>query len=312
MRPILVLVGPTAVGKTGLAIELATQLNGEIISADSMQVYKGLDIGTAKPTVDERRGVPHHMLDVVEPSDEFSVAEYQAMVENILTELAVKDKVPILTGGTGLYIRAVLQGFLLGAEGKDASLRAELYNTAEKQGNEVLHARLEEVDAPSAKRLHPNDLRRVVRALEVYETTGTPLSGHLAMQKERPPVHRGIKFGLMREREHLYQRIDARVDEMLVKGLVEEVQRLLRRGLAHDSTAMQALGYKELVGYLEGHYSLEEAVYLLKRDTRRYAKRQLTWFRRDKAIKWISLDDHTSQEAVTRIVEDYRLQAQLD
>lgn len=305
MRPILVIVGPTAVGKTDLSIALAQRLDGEIISADSMQIYKGLDIGTAKPTASERQGIPHHMLDIVEPSLEFSVAEYQAMVEEILADLASRDKVPILTGGTGLYIRAVLEGFLLGTEGKNDTLRAHFHHVAETQGNEALHLRLQAVDAKTAARLHPNDLRRVIRALEVYETTGTPLSEHISRQKELGPRHASVKFGLLRDRSRLYHRIDLRVDAMLAQGLLEEVEQLLEQGLAHDSTAMQALGYKELVGYLLGQYDLQEATRLLKRDTRRYAKRQMTWFGRDETIMWLDLDILSQDEAVDKIVTTY-------
>ena len=305
MRPILVIVGPTAVGKTDLSIAIAQRLDGEIISADSMQIYKGLDIGTAKPTLGERQGIPHHMLDIVDPSQEFSVAEYQAMVEEILADLDVRDKVPILTGGTGLYIRAVLEGFLLGAEGKNEALRAHLHYIAETQGNTALHMRLQAVDAKTAARLHPNDRRRVIRALEVYETSGIPLSEHLSLQKERGPRHASVKFGLVRDRKRLYQRIDLRVDTMLAQGLLEEVKQLIQQGLDHDSTAMQALGYKELVGYLRGQYDLEEATRLLKRDTRRYAKRQMTWFRRDETIMWLDLDMLAQDEAVDKIVTNY-------
>ncbi|NLJ86423.1 MAG: tRNA (adenosine(37)-N6)-dimethylallyltransferase MiaA [Firmicutes bacterium] len=305
MVPILVIVGPTAVGKTQLSIEVAQRVDGEIISADSMQIYRGLDIGTAKPTEEEREGIPHHMMDIVEPWEEYSVAEYQAMVEDILQEVALRDKVPILTGGTGLYIRAVLEGFIFDGEGKDEAFRTRMQLIAETQGNEALHSRLQAIDPQTANRLHPNDLRRVIRALEVYETTGVPLSRHLQMQSEQPPRHKSIKFGLMRDRKRLYERIDARVDMMLEKGLLAEVQHLLDRGLSNESTAMQALGYKELVAYLRGEYDRQEAVRLLKRDTRRYAKRQLTWFRRDRNIIWLNLDKLSTEEAVEQITSIY-------
>lgn len=305
MRPILVIVGPTAVGKTGLAIRVAKQVDGEIISADSMQVYKGLDIGTAKPTEAERQGVPHHLLDVVAVDQEFSVADYQLMVEDILMDLAKRGKTPILTGGTGLYIRAVLEGFVFDSQGKDDDLRARLQEVAESQGNIALHRRLAVVDPDTAKRLHPNDRRRVIRALEIYHTTGQPLSQHLDAQKQLEPRYQAVKFGLARNRPRLYQRIDARVDQMIEAGLLDEVKNLLEQGLAEGATAMQALGYKELVGYLRGEYDLAEAIRLLKRDTRRYAKRQLTWFRRDEEIIWLDLDKLTIEDATDKIATTY-------
>ncbi|NLY29305.1 MAG: tRNA (adenosine(37)-N6)-dimethylallyltransferase MiaA [Firmicutes bacterium] len=305
MRPILVIVGPTAVGKTELAIEVAEEVDGEIISADSMQVYRGLDIGTAKPTEEERRGVPHHLLDIVDPKDEFSVADYQAMVEEVLADLAARDKTPILTGGTGLYIQAVLQGFVFSPEGKDPELRSRLEDMADAEGNKALHAQLAQVDPETARRLHPNDRRRIIRALEVFYSTGQPLSQHLKMQREGGPRHRSVKFGLIRNRARLYERINTRVDLMMEAGLLDEVKGLLEQGLSDDSTAMQALGYKEFVGYLRGEYDLEEAVRLLKRDTRRYAKRQLTWFRRDKEIIWLDLDRLSIRDAVHKIVAIY-------
>jgi tRNA dimethylallyltransferase len=305
VRPILVIVGPTAVGKTGLAIRVAKQVDGEIISADSMQVYKGLDIGTAKPTEAERQGVPHHLLDVVAVDQEFSVADYQLMVEDILMDLAKRGKTPILTGGTGLYIRAVLEGFVFDSQGKDDDLRARLQEVAESQGNIALHRRLAVVDPDTAKRLHPNDRRRVIRALEIYHTTGQPLSQHLDAQKQLEPRYQAVKFGLARNRPRLYQRIDARVDQMIEAGLLDEVKNLLEQGLAEGATAMQALGYKELVGYLRGEYDLAEAIRLLKRDTRRYAKRQLTWFRRDEEIIWLDLDKLTIEDATDKIATTY-------
>ncbi|NLJ69363.1 MAG: tRNA (adenosine(37)-N6)-dimethylallyltransferase MiaA [Firmicutes bacterium] len=305
VHPILVIVGPTAVGKTELAVQVAKEVDGEIISADSMQVYRGLDIGTAKPTESERQGVPHHLLDIVDPGEEFSVADYQAMVEEVLADLAKRNKTPILTGGTGLYIQAVLQGYVFSPEGKDPVLRAELEQKAESEGNKVLHRQLSEVDPETAMRLHPNDRRRIIRALEVFYSTGRPLSEHLKMQQERGPRHRSVKFGLIRSRARLYERINARVDLMMEAGLLEEVKSLLQQGLDDDSTAIQALGYKELAGFLRGQYDLDEAIRLLKRDTRRYAKRQLTWFRRDQEIVWLDLDRLSTRDAVHKIAAIY-------
>ena len=305
MRPILVIVGPTAVGKTDIAIAVAKEVDGEIISADSMQIYKGLDIGTAKPTVDERQGIPHHMIDVITPDQEFSVADYQANVEEILKELNRQNKTPILTGGTGLYIRAVLEGFVFYPKGRDESLRLKLQKIAESEGNIALHRQLGKVDPDTAKRLHPNDQRRVIRALEVYHSTGQPLSRHLEVQEQQPPRFPSTKFGLLRHRQRLYERINSRVDLMMEKGLLDEVRRLLDHGLDNSATAMQALGYKEVVGHLQGEYGLEEAIRLIKRDTRRYAKRQLTWFRRDRNIMWLDLDHLSKEDAVQKIASSY-------
>lgn len=305
LRPVLVIVGPTAVGKTELSIQVAKRVGGEIISADSMQIYRGLDIGTAKPTLEERQGVPHHLLDVVDPSEEFSVAEYQRMADEVLQDIARRNRIPILVGGTGLYVRAVLEGFVFEGEGKDPALRSHLQRLADKEGNKALYDRLQAVDPATAARLHPNDRRRIIRALEVYHTTGKPLSVHLQRQKHRPPKYPSVKFGLYRERAQLYERINRRVDKMMKAGLLGEVRRLLDQGLSDDSTAMQALGYKELVGYLRGEYDLEEAIRLLKRNTRRYAKRQYTWFRRDPEIMWINLGELDVPTATDKILDIY-------
>lgn len=304
-KPILVIVGPTAVGKTKLSIRVAQLVDGEIISADSMQVYRNMDIGTAKPTVEERQGVPHHLIDIVPPSRDFTVAEYQELAEKVIADINARGKVPILTGGTGLYIRAVIDGFdFPGSE--DLDLRKKLAAYAKEHGREALHARLAEVDPSTAQRLHPNDLRRVIRAMEVYHLTGIPLSQHLARQENRIQRHPAIMFGLTRDRHKLYERCDQRVDQMLKDGLLDEVKQLLDLGFDPRSTSLQAIGYKELIGYLQGEYDFDEAVRLLKRNTRRYAKRQFTWFRRDPRIRWINLDELTWEEAARLISETYK------
>lgn len=303
-KPILVIVGPTAVGKTQLAIMVAKMVDGEIISADSMQVYRDMDIGTAKPSLEERAGVPHHLIDIVPPSRDFTVAEYQELAEIAIADINKRGKVPILTGGTGLYVRAVIDGFdFPGSE--DLALREKLAEYARVHGQDALHQKLAEVDPVTAQRLHPNDTRRVIRALEVYQLTGVPLSRHLAKQEGRAQRHPAVMFGLTRDRQELYRRCDLRVDRMLENGLLDEVKRLLDLGFDPRSTALQAIGYKELIGYLEGEYDLEEAVRLLKRNTRRYAKRQFTWFLRDPRIRWINLDDVDWQEAAKLISDTF-------
>jgi len=304
VHPILVIVGPTAVGKTELAVQVAKEVDGEIISADSMQVYRGLDIGTAKPTESERQGVPHHLLDIVDPGEEFSVADYQAMVEEVLADLAKRNKTPILTGGTGLYIQAVLQGYVFSPEGKDPVLRAELEQKAESEGNKALHRQLSEVDPETAMRLHPNDRRRIIRALEVYQTTGQPLSFWEQQPDEQRPMYDLIMIGLHRPRPELYDRINRRVDLMLEHGLLEEAQNLLAQGLDEKFIANQAIGYKEFFVYLRGEESLAEATEKLKQGTRRYAKRQLTWFRADRRIHWVQVgENRTAVELVNEILK---------
>lgn len=303
------IVGPTAVGKTELSIAVAKQLDAEIISADSMQVYRGMDIGTAKPSEQERQGIPHHLIDVVDPSHDFTVAEYQELAEKAISDIQEKGKVPLLTGGTGLYIRAVIDGFDFPGQDEDLALRARLQRFAQVHGNEALHRMLQKVDPTSAQRLHPNDVRRVIRALEVYELTGIPLSQHLKGQEDRPPRHKAVMFGLTRPRQQLYKRCDERVELMLKNGLLDEVRNLLNMGFDQRSTALQAIGYKELIGYFTGQYSWDEAVRLLKRNTRRYAKRQYTWFLRDNRITWLDLSQMSLSDAAAKIVECYRRKA---
>lgn len=302
--PLVVLVGPTAVGKTAVAIELALRLDGEVISADSMQVYRDMNIGTAKPSVAERRGVPHHLIDVVTPDTSFNVAMYRDLAHEAIAKVHARGRLPIVSGGTGLYIRAILNEFLFPDQGADYKLREALYAEAERIGNEALHARLAEVDPAAAARLHPNDVRRVVRALEVYETTGMTMTEHIRRAQAREPLFRDVRIGLIRPRHELYRRIEARVDEQIEQGLVEEV-RSLRQKYNLQNTALQALGYKEIIRYLDGKCSLAEAVETLKRETRRYAKRQLTWFRRDKNIHWFNLGEYGDTKAAVEDIADH-------
>ncbi|TVX99664.1 tRNA (adenosine(37)-N6)-dimethylallyltransferase MiaA [Paenibacillus cremeus] len=287
---LLVLVGPTAVGKTNLSLALAEEWNAEIISGDSMQVYRGMDIGTAKATPEERSRVPHHMIDIHDPEYPFSVAEFQERCTAHIEEIASRGKLPFIVGGTGLYVESVCYQFQFSENGSDEAFRAAQQQYADTQGAEALHARLREVDPESADRLHPNDVRRVIRALEIFHVTGERMSDQLKVQKKQTPYELCI-VGLTMDRALLYKRIEERIDQMLEEGLVEEVERLLAAGCTRDMISMQGLGYKEIVDYLEGKYSLEEAVELLKKDTRHYAKRQLSWFRHMKDIEWIDVTE---------------------
>lgn len=310
--PLLVIVGPTAVGKTALALRLAETLAGEIISADSMQIYQGMDIGTAKPSAEEQQRVRHHLIDIISPAETFNVQDWVKLAEKAIEDITARGKTPIVAGGTGLYVNALLDGFLFPDTSADPELRKKLEARGERDPAS-LHAELAQVDPAAAARLHPNDLRRVIRALEVYYRTGSPIS---VLQKKAQRAHRPydpLYIGLTRDRADLYARINLRVDEMLQQGLLEEVKELKERFLdasrqnRAELTALQALGYKEILWALEGQKSLEEAVEILKRDTRRYAKRQLSWFRRDKRIKWFNLTHMSEREVHDRVVQLWHL-----
>jgi tRNA dimethylallyltransferase len=283
--PLLIILGPTAVGKTKLSLDLARDYNGEIVSGDSMQVYRGMDIGTAKATPEERALVPHHLIDICDPDRSFSAAEFQELAHASIVDIASRGKLPMLVGGTGLYIESLCYGFEFVAAGSDEAYRAGLNDFAETLGDEALHDRLRAVDPASAERLHPNDRRRIIRALEIEHLTGKPLSEHLLGQKRESP-YECCFVGLTMERSVLYKRIEQRIDAMLEEGLIDEVRRLLGAGYTRDLVAMQGLGYKEIAAHLCGETTLEEAVYLLKRNTRRFAKRQLSWFRHMSDIHW--------------------------
>lgn len=287
--PLLVILGPTAVGKTQFSLELAGLLNGEIISADSMQIYQGMDIGTGKVNVRERQTVKHHLIDIIDPAEEFSVAEFQERVDLIIPKIIAQNKVPLLVGGTGLYIKAVLEGFLFPEMKKDEQLRETLQQEAIKYGDVYLHQKLREIDPELAQKLHPNDRRRIIRGIEVYRLTGNTLSALKKIQQKKPARYHALKIGLTREREELYQRINKRVDLMIEQGLLREVKKLLNAGYSISSTALQGLGYKEIIAYYNGEYDLTEAIRILKRDTRHFAKRQLTWFKHQNDIHWFNL-----------------------
>lgn len=267
-KPLIILTGPTAVGKTKLSIELAKAVNGEIISADSMQVYKHMDIGSAKIKKEEMCGVPHHLIDVLEPDEEFHVVRFQEMAKQAMEEIYAKGKVPILAGGTGFYIQAVVKDIDFSKETEKSPVREELEKLAEEKGCEYLHERLQQVDPKSAEKIHANNVKRVIRALEYFELTGKPISLHNEEEAAKESPYNVAYFVLNDVRERLYERIDARVDAMLQEGLVEEVSGLAKKGYTKDMVSMQGLGYKEILSYLDGSYTLDEAVYILKRDTR--------------------------------------------
>lgn len=300
---LIVLVGPTAVGKTAAGIELAERLGGEIISADSMAIYKGMNIGTAKPTAEEQQRVRFHMIDVVEPDQPFTVVDFAQGATAIIDGLPAESKWPILLGGTGFYVRAVVDGLDIPEVGPDPELRAGLAEEAQEKGKEALHDRLRQVDPKTADRLHVNDLKRVIRALEVYELTGIPMSELHEADKRSTRYPDAAWFGLTMDRERLYKRIEDRVDQQIKDGLVEEVRGLLDKGYEKSLTSLQGLGYKEIIGYLTGEYSLEDAVELLKRRTRRFAKRQFTWFNPDKRIYWIDIEGKSADQ-VAEIIEE--------
>ena len=289
-RPLIVLTGPTAVGKTSLSISLAKAVNGEIISADSMQVYKKMDIGSAKIRQEEMQGVKHYLVDVLEPEEEFHIVKFQQMAKEAMEEIYEKGKIPILVGGTGFYIQAVTRDIDFTEAQQENTYRAELEKLAETEGAEYLHDRLKEVDPASADTIHANNVKRVIRALEFYHQNGTPISAHNEEQKKQTSPYNLVYFVLNAPRDILYERIDKRVDQMLEEGLVKEVEGLKREGCDRGMVSMQGLGYKEILAYLEEEYPLEEAVRILKRDTRHFAKRQLTWFRRESDVIWVDKD----------------------
>ncbi|WP_136605989.1 tRNA (adenosine(37)-N6)-dimethylallyltransferase MiaA [Paenibacillus dokdonensis] len=300
---LLVLVGPTAVGKTKLSIELAKELNCEVISGDSMQVYREMDIGTAKINQNEMQGIPHHLIDIHSPDEPYSVAEFQEQSHQLIQEIHARGKLPFIVGGTGLYVESVCYDYQFAQVGEDKAFRDEQAAFAEEQGAEALHAKLMAVDPVSAEKLHPNDQRRIIRALEIYHLTGVALSAQLEGQTRESPYQLCL-VGLTMDRQMLYKRIEARIDEMLTQGLVEEVSSLLEKGYGTDLVSMQGLGYKQIISYLQGRESLDEAVMILKRDTRRFAKRQLSWFRHMKDISWVDVTEPVNFSAKLAEIRD--------
>lgn len=294
LLPLVVIVGPTAVGKTFVGIELAKRIAGEVISGDSMQVYKHLNIGTAKPSREEINGIPHYMIDIANPDEEFNVAIFQKQVEYYVKFINDRKKLPVLVGGTGLYVRSVIDHYDFSPPGENPDKRAELLELVRLKGNEFLVELLTKNDPVAAARIHPNDTRRLIRALEVFYTTGRPISDFQYNSVKKISKYNLAYFGLNMNRQDLYKRIEQRVDIMISRGLVDEVKSLLEMGYGLHNPSMQALGYKELVDYLNNVCSLEEAVETIKRNTRRFAKRQLTWFRRDERIRWKDVEKYSS------------------
>jgi len=296
---LVVILGPTAVGKTAVGLRVAEQIGAEIISADSAAVYRGMDIGTAKPTAEERARVRFHLIDVAEPDEPFTAAKFRELALEAMREIQARSKRVLIVGGTGLYLRVLLHGFSLAPPPRDPTIRQRLQREAEQQGLPALYARLQQVDPKAATRIHPNDAVRIIRALEVYEMTGKPLSEWQHRADSELPA---LKLGLTMPRPLLYRRINERVDQMMAQGFLQEVQNLLSKGYNRDLPALKGLGYRHLIAYLMGEMGLEEAVALWKRDTRRFAKRQMTWFRREPGILWLDASDGVDATA-QRIVQ---------
>ncbi|MCA1023146.1 tRNA (adenosine(37)-N6)-dimethylallyltransferase MiaA [Halobacillus litoralis] len=303
MKPIVAaVVGPTAVGKTKLGVQLAQKFNGEVISGDSMQIYRTMDIGTAKVTEEEMQGVPHHMIDIKDPQQDFSAAEFQKRVQSLIYEIHERGKLPVLVGGTGLYIQATLFNFEFTEEKKDETIMKRLEEEAAVHGPVYMYERLERLDPDQAAKVHPNNSRRVLRALEIYETTGKKMSEQEAAESSDSPFTPFL-IGLEMDRERLYERINTRVDQMMEEGLLDEVHRLYQAGLK-DAQSMKAIGYKELIPYLEGDVDLQEAVDLLKRNSRRYAKRQYTYFKNKLDVHWYEVTPENYEHKFQTIFAD--------
>lgn len=290
-KPLIILTGPTAVGKTKASIGLAKAIGGEIISADSMQVYRHMDIGSAKITKEEMADVPHYLIDVLEPEEEFHVVRFQQMAKAAMTDIYSRGKIPIIVGGTGFYIQALLYDIDFTENEGDSVYREKLEALAKEKGAAYLHGQLAMVDPKSAEEIHANNIKRVIRALEFYHQTGQKISEHNERERQKESPYQFCYFVLNDRRECLYERIDQRVDQMIRNGLVQEVQTLKERGCTKQMVSMQGLGYKEIFSYLEGDCSLEEAVYIIKRDTRHFAKRQLTWFKKERDVIWVQKDE---------------------
>lgn len=297
-QPLIILTGPTAVGKTKMSVALAKAVGGEIISADSMQVYRQMDIGSAKIRPEEMEGIRHYLIDVLDPDEPFHVVRFQEMAKAAMAEIYGRNKIPILAGGTGFYIQAVLYDIDFAENGREGDYRRELEGLAREKGEEFLHDMLRQVDPRSADEIHARNVKRVIRALEYFHQTGEKISEHNLRQREKESPYNFAYFVLNDRRQRLYGRIDRRVDEMLSEGLLEEVERLKARGYTRDMVSMQGLGYKEMLDYLDGRCTLEEAVTVIKRDTRHFAKRQLTWFKRERDVVWLDKEEAGYDEEV--------------
>lgn len=292
-KPLLILTGPTAVGKTALSIQLAKAVGGEIVSADSMQVYRHMDIGSAKVTEEEMEGIPHYLIDVLDPQDDFNVATFQTLARQAMDEIYSHGNIPIITGGTGFYIQALLYDIDFKENNEKNPIRKELEQLAKELGDKApgtLHEKLSHIDPKAARQIHANNIKRVIRAIEYFEQTGEKISEHNEEMHQKESPYNFLYYVLTRDRKTLYERIDKRVDIMIANGLVKEIEKLKAMGCHRGQTSMQGLGYKEILDYLDGSCTLDEAVYILKRDTRHFAKRQLTWFRRERDVRWLDLD----------------------
>lgn len=297
--PVVAVVGPTASGKSALAVELARLLNGEIVSADSKQIYRYMSVGTAVPTEEEMAGIPHHLLQFLNPDQNFSVAEYVELAQKAILEIHARKKLPVVAGGTGLYVSSLLDNITFFDTKSDPALRQELEQTAEEKGNQYLLDLLNTFDPQLAQKLHPNNLGRIIRGIEAYRLTGIPMSEHQKASRQKESPYRCCIIGLnYRNRDLLYQRIDRRVEKMMENGLLEEIKELIRMG--YSQTAAQAIGYKEFFGYLQGKSALEESVARVQQESRRYAKRQLTWFRRDERVNWLYIDDYEDYNSLVK------------
>lgn len=304
-KKLIILTGPTAVGKTKLSIETARMLNAEIISADSMQVYKYMDIGTAKITKEEMEDITHYMVDELEPDEEFNVVVFKRLALKYMDEIYKKGKIPLIVGGTGFYIQALLYDIDFTENDDDGgTIRAELEELGRIKGNEYLHTELAKVDKESAEEIHPNNIKKVIRALEYYRLTGQKISEHNKEQRQKESPYNFLYFVLNDDRQVLYDRIDKRIDIMIKDGLIDEVKSLKEKGYTKDLVSMQGLGYKEILDYLDGSSTLDEAIYILKRDTRHFAKRQLTWFRREKITTWIDKSKFKNDEEILKYIKE--------
>ena len=302
---LLILIGPTAIGKTELSLDLAKKMNGEIISADSMQIYKYMDIGSAKILQDEMEGIPHHLIDFLYPDEDFTVANYKENATNLIHDINKKGKLPIIVGGTGLYVNSIVYDLNFAEVSPDDSIRIELEALANEHGNEYLHQELEKIDKKSAERISPNDQKRLIRALEIYKTTGITMSEYNKDFRSENEDYNLVYIGLNMDRAKLYDRINLRVDAMIDNGLIEEVKSLLEMGYNKQLVSMQGIGYKEIIMYIDGTLTKEESLELIKQKTRNYAKRQLTWFRRDKRVKWFDIDEYLDNGALSQEVIKY-------
>ncbi|MBU3092203.1 tRNA (adenosine(37)-N6)-dimethylallyltransferase MiaA [Clostridium sp. CF011] len=304
MKDLFILAGPTAVGKTEISIKLAQKLKGEIISADSMQIYKCMDVGSAKISFEEMSGVPHHLIDIIEPSEEFSVAEFKERAESAIEDISNKNKLPMLVGGTGFYINSLIYNYSFAHTNKDEEYREYLTKLSDEKGNDYVHSLLKDIDEESYNKLYPNDLKRVIRALEVYKVSGKPMSEFKSEQNILDIPYNVHYFVLNMDRQKLYSRINQRVDIMFENNLIDEVIKLKDMGYNSDMQSMKGIGYKEVLYYLNGEISLNEAIEMIKQGSRNYAKRQLTWFRKDPRVTWINKDDFSSDDEIVEYIAD--------